>query len=62
MTANSLYALFGPTTAFFSVDTMAYFVLELLGSFFRWFGLIVLVHTMCALADLQIPREQEKLR
>ena len=51
MAANSLYAIFAPFKMCMVKKTEWEF-LNYLEFFFTWFGLMVLVKTMCELSDL----------
>lgn len=60
MTANSLFALFSPFIAVFSGYGSGFVVYDYFVYFFEWFGMMVLVKTMCELTDLIVPNEQQK--
>jgi hypothetical protein len=59
MTANSLFALFSPFIALLQFPTVSFVVYDYFCYFFEWFGLIVLVQTMCELTDLFVPLEMQ---
>lgn len=56
MVANSLYAFFAPLKMFL-VPPTGWITFSYLEFFFTWFGLMVLVQTMCELTDLQLQSE-----
>ena len=59
MTANSLFALFSPFIALLQFPTVSFVVYDYFCYFFEWFGLMVLVQTMCELTDLFVPLEMQ---
>lgn len=57
MTANSLFALASPFQSYFNAQKLPYIIYGYFLYFFQWFGMMVLVKTMCELTDILVPRE-----
>jgi hypothetical protein len=55
MIANSLYAVVAPFIDFFNSTTLAYIIFAYLVYFSMWFGLMVLVKTICEIIDFMVP-------